>query len=184
MIRAVAPACSIGRRFGAALLLLLALCGMVQAQATRVGFVDMKRLLDAAPQLQESRQKIEREFASRDGALKSEEARLAELERTYANESALAPKAVADAAAREIEALRKSIERTRKRLRDEVRVRSDQEVAKQWPIIEAAVLGHAREQNLDLVVRDVMYASPRIDITDAVLARLRRDAATAAAVPQ
>jgi outer membrane protein len=42
------------------------------------------------------------------------------------------------------------------------------------------VVAHARENQLDLVVQaPVMYASARIDITDAVLARLKRDAAAA-----
>ena len=44
----------------------------------------------------------------------------------------------------------------------------------------AKIFAYARENQLDLVVQaPVMYASAQIDITDAVLARLKRDAATA-----
>ncbi len=90
------------------------------------------------------------------------------------------PKTAADSLKREIEALRKSIERTRKRLAEEFKARGDEEFNRQWPRIEAAVIAYARENQLDLVVQaPVMYASAQIDITDAVLARLKRDAATA-----
>ncbi|MBK7146199.1 MAG: OmpH family outer membrane protein [Xanthomonadales bacterium] len=59
-----------------------------------------------------------------------------------------------------------------------LKARQDEEFNRQWPRLEAAVIEHARESQLDLVVQaPVLYASARIDITDAVLARLKREAA-------
>ena len=65
----------------------LAFAGAASAQApvpTRIGYVDMKRLLDNAPQVVAGRRKLEREFATRDTALKADEQRLAELHRKQA----------------------------------------------------------------------------------------------------
>ena len=45
--------------------------------AARVGYVDMKRLLDNAPQVVAGRSRLQREFAPRDAALKADEERLA-----------------------------------------------------------------------------------------------------------
>lgn len=165
-----------GRILAGALLLVCATA--VAAQATRIGYVDMKRLIDSAPQVIESRRKLEAEFRQRDAALQTEQTRLVELEARERRDSAILPKAAADSLKREIDALRKSIERTRKRLAEELKARQDEEFNRQWPRLEAAVIAHARESQLDLVVQaPVMYASARIDITDAVLARLKREAA-------
>ncbi|MBL0029501.1 MAG: OmpH family outer membrane protein [Rhodanobacteraceae bacterium] len=148
------------------------------AQSARIGYVDMKRLIDNAPQVLDTRRKLESEFSPRNKALESEQTRLVELEARDRRDSAILPKAAADSLKREIDALRKSIERTRKRLAEEFKARGDEEFNRQWPRIEAAVIAHARENQLDLVVQaPVMYASAQIDITDAVLARLKRDAA-------
>jgi outer membrane protein len=164
-----------------ALLLVLAFAGMAGAQApapARIGYVDMKRLLDNAPQVVAGRRTLEREFSARDAALKADEQRLADLRR---KQSTLA-KAEADALQREIDALDRSIKRNRDGMRSELKTRSDQELDRSWREINDAVVEFAREQGYDLIVPSpVVYASPRVDITDKILDRLRR--ATKATAP-
>lgn len=150
------------------------------AQAARIAYVDMKRLLDNAPQLQAGRESLAREFAQRDADLKAQEARLAGLEETQRREAALLPKAEADARQAEIDTLRRSIERMRTRMRDELSTRGQEEVRRRWDEIHDVVVEFAREGGYDLVVESpVIYASATIDITDEVLERLRRKAAPA-----
>ena len=164
-----------GRRWAltAALVLLPILA---PAQGGKLGYVDMKRLLDSAPQVQAGRERLQREFAARDASLKADENRLAELRRAFDRDSALLAKPDADNRKREIDALDRSIRRTRDELRVDLKTRSDQELDKSWQEINNAVVEFAREQGLDLVVPSpVVYADPRIDITDRVLERLRRN---------
>lgn len=157
----------------AAALVLLPLTALAQS---KLGYVDMKRLLDNAPQVQAGRERLQREFAARDTSLKQDEARLAELRRSFDNESAQLDKPTADTRKREIDALERNVKRTRDELRGELKSRSDQELDKSWQEINNTVVDYAREQGLDLVVPSpVVYADPRIDITDRVLERLRRD---------
>ncbi|GMV28733.1 MAG: hypothetical protein AMXMBFR59_08580 [Rhodanobacteraceae bacterium] len=167
-----------GQHASAACRLALALVLLpLAAQAqSKLGYVDMKRLLDNAPQVQAGRERLQREFASRDTALKRDEARLVELRADYERNGALLSKADADAKKREMDALERSVKRTRDELRAELKSRSDQELDKSWQEINNTVVDYAREQGLDLVVPSpVVYADPRIDITDRVLERLRRD---------
>ena len=155
----------------------------VQAQS-KLGYVDMKRLLDNAPQVQAGRERLQREFAARDTALKRDETRLTELKTDFDRNGALLSKTDADAKKREIDALERSVKRTRDELRGELKSRSDQELDKSWQEINNTVVDYAREQGLDLVVPSpVVYADPRIDITDRVLERLRRDFQTKQANP-
>jgi len=158
----------------AAVLLLLA--GTVGAQSPKIGYVDMQRLLDNAPQVLDSRERLAREFAARDERLGADEQHLTDLE---ARQRAGSDPAGSEAALQleaEINALRRSLERTRQRLRDELRARTREEVDLAFPRINEAVAEFAREQGYDLVLASpVVYASGRLDITDAVLDHLRRD---------
>src|SRR5690606_40856575 len=53
---------------------------------------------------------------------------------------------------REVDALRRSIDRTRARLQQQFGERVDQELARAWPEMEAAVAEYAREASYDLVL--------------------------------
>jgi len=151
-----------------------------EATASRIGYVDMKRLLDNAPQVIEGRQRLTEEFAARDDLLEREEARLAELRRRLQRDR---PSLGTDELLRredEIDALQRAIERNRSQLREELRRRSEQETERAWAEINDAVVEHARSAGFDLVVPSpVIYASARIDLTEAVLAKLRASHALA-----
>ena len=143
--------------------------------AARVGYVDMKRLLDNAPQVVAGRQKLEREFAPRDTALKNDEKQLEELRARQQREGATTSADGGDALRREIDALDRSIKRNRDSMRNDLKTRSDQELDRSWREINDAVVEFAREQGFDLIVPSpVVFASPRVDVTDQVLERLKR----------
>ncbi len=169
---------SAGGRYsiGALLLALALLPALACAQAvnSKIGYVDLKRLIDNAPQMIASRALLEREFASRDSALKADENRLAGLKQRYDRDNAIMAKADADALKREIDTLDRSVKRTRDELRGELNTRAASERDRIWQQINDNVIEYARAQGYDLIVPSpVVYASPRIDITDAVLERLR-----------
>ena len=156
--------------------MLVGICSaFAQAPATtKIGYVDMKRLLDNAPQIVAGRSKLETEFAGRDASLKADEKHLAELR----GKVALAPD---ETRQREIDALERSIKRQRESLRNELKTRSDQELDNSWREINDAVVAFAREQGYDLIVASpVVYASERVDVTEKILDRLRRQAAKGA----
>lgn len=168
------------RRRGIGLMLLALLLPVVAyAQTTqKIGYVDMRRLLDNAPQVTAARQQIEADFRGRDQQLKAEQTRLTELQARERRDSVVLPKAAAQALQREIETLKLNIERTRKKLNEDLKSRSDEELNRRWPEINDAVVEYARANGYDLVVpAPMLFASARIDITDAILAQLRSQAA-------
>jgi outer membrane protein len=170
----------------AGLLLLLALAGSASAQqgSSKVGYVDMQRLIDNAPQVLAARARLEAEFGARDRQFKAEQAKLAGLDARVRDEAATLPAPELDALRRQADALRRSIDRTRARLREELAQRREQELERAWPLVTHAVSDLAREEGYDLIVPSpVIFASGRIDITDRVLDRLKRDYAAAGAKP-
>jgi len=144
--------------------------------STRIAYVDMKRLLDNAPQVAAGRDRLAREFRERDAQLKAQEAKLAELKQRQ-SAAALAPVSDAGAAtqlAREIATLERGIERLRGQLRSELGSRGAEELGRRWPEIQAVIVAYAREHDYELVVQGpVLFAASSIDITDRVLERLR-----------
>lgn len=161
----------------ALLLSALMLASFAAAQApspARIGYVDMKRLLDNAPQVVAGRQKLEREFSTRDAALKADEKRAGDLRQRLAGNGAASAKVEATDLQREIDALDRSIKRNRDALRTDLKTRSDQELDRSWREINDAVVEFAREQGFDLIVPSpVVYASPKVDVTEQILDRLR-----------
>jgi outer membrane protein len=156
-------------------------CVFAQAPGGKIGYVDYKRLLDNAPQMIESRARLEREFAPRDALVKTDESRLATLKQRYDRDNAIMAKADAEALKREIDTLDRSIKRTHDELRNALNTRAASERDRIWQGINDNVIEYARAQGYDLIVPGpVVYASPRIDITDAVLERLRHAAPAAA----
>lgn len=159
-------------------MLLLAVALQVSAQpaqAPRIGYVDMKRLLDRAPQMTDARRMLETEFAARDASLQADEKQLAERRAAFEREAVALPAGQADARKREIDALERSLRRSRDNLRNELKARSDQVLDTRWREINNVVVEFARESGYDLIVQSpVIYASSRVDVTDAVLDRLGR----------
>ena len=172
------------RRAFALLLVLLPASAFAQTGASKIGYVDLKRLLDNAPQMVDSRAKLQQEFAGRDSALKTDEAKLTGLQQKYDRDASIMAKADADALKREIDTLDRANKRMRETLRTELNTRATTERDRVWQQINDSVIEYARAQGFDLIVPSpVVYASTRIDITDAVLDKLRQNKAATSAKP-
>lgn len=143
-----------------------------QTAATRIAYVDMKRLIDDSPQVREARARLQREFDASIALLREDEQRVSSLQARLS--TAEADQATVLRA--ELEPLRRSVERTRERLRGELESRSEQEVQRAWPVLNEAIAQYARANDLDLVVSSgALYVSGRVDITDRVLDLLERE---------
>lgn len=158
------------------LLLALMLAGPALGQAdVRIGYVDMKRLLDNAPQVLAGRAELDVEFRPRNEALLDDEERLVEMEQELADSNGLSTEQ-ALAREREIRNLRRSIDRRREDLADELNFRRNAEIKSLGEEIELAVQTVAQREGYDLVLSSpVAFASDRIDITGQVLEFLEVD---------
>ena len=151
------------------------LAGAAMAQDIRIGYVDMKRLLDNAPQVIAGRAELDIEFRPINDDLLADEARLVGMEQELANASGLTAEQVA-ARQREIRNLDRSIERRREDLAEELNFRRNQQIKELGEEIEIAVQTVARREGYDLVLSSpVAYASEAIDISAKVLSFLEMD---------
>jgi outer membrane protein len=165
----------VGGILGALLLAAAALPTPASAQAIKIGYIDLKRVLDEAPQMVESRAKLEREFSSRDGAIKAADAKLTALKQRYDRDSAIMSKDDAEALKREIDATERANRRMVEEARTDLATRQAAERDKNWQKMQDVIIEFARAQGYDLIVPGpVVFSNSRVDITDAVLDHLKR----------
>jgi outer membrane protein len=153
------------------ILLGLAFFASAEAQQLRIGYVDMKQVLDSAPQVLAGRARLDQEFRARNDAIEMDEMRAAALEARIqqgdlSSDSRLQTE-------RELRDLRRNITRRKEDLRDELSFRRTEEVQSLEEQINVAVQEIAERNGYDLIISSpVVYASPALDITDLILEQL------------
>lgn len=152
----------------------LLLSAPAPAQDLRIGYVNMKEVLDNAPQVVRGREKLDLEFRPRNQLIEAEESRAEVLEqRLQQGDLGVDDRAQLE---RDIRELRRSIERQREDLRDELSFRRTEEVQRLEDQINLAVQEIAEGFGYDLVLSSpVVYASPALDITGLILQRLQEE---------
>ncbi len=154
-----------------AILLGCGLSAVAEAQNLRIGYVDMKQVLDNAPQVIAGRERLDQEFRARNDAIEMDEVRANALEARI-QQGDMSPENRAQAE-RDLRDLRRSITRRREDLRDELSFRRTEEVQSLEDQINVAVQEIAERNGFDLILASpVVYASPDLDITDLILEQL------------
>jgi len=154
-----------------ALLLGLVFCTVAEAQQLRIGYVDMKQVLDNAPQVIAGRTRLDQEFRARNDAIEMDEMRATALEARIQQGDMSAESRLQSE--RELRDLRRNITRRKEDLRDELSFRRTEEVQSLEEQINVAVQEIAERNGFDLIISSpVIYASPALDITDLILEQL------------
>ena len=157
----------------AVLLFLFTWTSVALAQAPTVAYVDLNRVLDQAPQVAAAKAAMEVEFRDRNRQFEEDQLSLDALKQEMSDEAIISTAPNPDLE-RRIASMERAIKRKRDALSRELDARRQSELARIDAMIGEAIGELARERKLDLVLTDqVVYYSPRIDLTDAVISRLR-----------
>jgi outer membrane protein len=142
------------------------------AQQLRVGYVDMKRVLDSAPQVMAGREQLDLEFRPRNEAIEFQERQVQSMEeRLQMGDIAEDARTRLE---RDLREMRRNVNRQKEDLRDELSFRRTEEVQKLEGQISQAVQEIARDNGYDLILSSpVVYADPSLDITELILEQLR-----------
>jgi outer membrane protein len=153
------------------LLLGLALSASVHAQELRIGYVDMKEVLDNAPQVLAGRAKLDLEFRARNDSIEMDEMRADALE-IRLQQADMTPENRLQVE-RDLRELRRNVIRRKEDLRDELSFRRTEEVQQLEDQINIAVQEIAQRNGFDLIISSpVIYANPDLDITNLILEQL------------
>ena len=145
------------------------------AQNLKIGFVNAAKILDEAPQAENARNRLEKEFAPRDKGLVDAQRALRKLEEQLARDGAVMGETERRTLERDIIAQKRELNRSQTEFREDFNIRRNEELGKLQRLVYDAIVQLAKEQRFDLIVNDgaVIYASDQVDITDEVLRRLK-----------
>ena len=153
-------------------MLLMVVAGPATAQQLRVGYVDMKQVLDNAPQVVAGREQLDLEFRPRNETIEFQERQVQEMDdRLQMGDLSEDSRIRLD---RDLRELRRNVNRQKEDLRDELSFRRTEEIQKLEGQIDLAVQEIARDNGYDLILSSpVIYADPSLDITHLILDQLK-----------
>lgn len=142
----------------------------VQAAELKVGYVQVDKILQEAPQTVESGKKLEREFSPRSQELDRMSRQIKDLEAALDKEGLTISETERRNKERDVQNIKIEFQRKQRELREDINLRKNEELGSLQDRINKAVQSVAEADGYDLVVYSgVAYASKKIDITDKVL---------------
>lgn len=157
---------------------LLALALLTSAVAVngaelKVGYVQVDKILQEAPQTAESGKKLEKEFSPRTQELDRMQKQIKDLQTALDKDSLTISETDRRNKERDISNLKIEFQRKQRELREDVNLRKNEELGVLQDRINKAVTTVSEAEGYDLVIYGgVAYASKKIDITDKVLKSL------------
>ncbi|MDP2901777.1 MAG: OmpH family outer membrane protein [Methylovulum sp.] len=156
-----------------ALFLGLLLTANVSFAELKIGFVDMRAVLEKAPQAEKATKRMEQEFSPRQRQLVAQEKEIQGKEERMARDGAVMGDAERSTMEKDILNKKREFKRSQQELGEDVNARRNEEFGKlQRRIIEAAS-AVGKEQHFDLLLYDaVIYSSEQVNVTAQVQQKL------------
>ena len=150
--------------------LVTSLSSPVAAAELKVGYVQVDKILQEAPQTAESGKKLEREFSPRSQELDRTQKQIRDIEASLDKEGVTLSESERRNKERDVSNLKIEFQRKQRELREDINLRKNEELSVLQDRINKAVQKVSETDGYDLVVYGgVAYASKKIDITDKVL---------------
>ncbi len=160
------------KQFYINLVILLSLFFSLSTSAAdlKIGYVQVDKLLQEAPQTAETGKKLEKEFSPRSLDLDKLNKQIKAIESSLDSDGASMSEVDRRNKERDVTNRKLEFQRKQRELREDINLRKNEELAILQDRINKAVSTVAESERYDLVVYGgVAYASKKIDITDKVL---------------
>lgn len=145
----------------------------VQSAELKVGYVQVDKILQEAPQTAESGKKLEREFSPRSQELDRMAKQIKDLESALDKDGLTISESERRNKERDVHNIKIEFQRKQRELREDINLRKNEELGALQDRVNKAVQSVSEAEGYDLVVYSgVAYASKKIDITDKVLKSL------------
>ena len=152
---------------------LVAWAGMAAAVEYKIGFVNTERLFREATPAKRAQQKIEKEFATRDGEIQKLAKQVRDLQASLDKDGATMAEGERRNKERDLANQSRDLQRMQREFREDLNLRRNEELAGIQERANKVIQQIAESEKFDLILQDpVVYASQRIDITDKVIKAL------------
>jgi len=139
----------------------------------KIGFVDVVKLSESAPQIRSAQMKMDAEFGSREKEIIALQREIETMEEALARDGAVMSDTERSKKERAILSKRREGKRAQDEFRDDINIRRNEILRKVNTEIGKAIEAYAKKNNFDLILaQGVMYNSDKVDITENVLKEL------------
>ncbi|MDH3637114.1 MAG: OmpH family outer membrane protein [Gammaproteobacteria bacterium] len=147
--------------------------GAAHAQQLKIGYVDVVKVIEQAPQGDAALKILEAEFGPRDRELRDDRDKLKSLEEDLERNALVWKESERRDKERDIRDLRRELKRETQEFREDYNLRRNEELGSLQKIVYKAIVDIAKREEFDLVLHQgAVFASDRIDITQEVLGQL------------
>jgi outer membrane protein len=157
-----------------ALVLPTASANQAIAAEFKIGFVNTERIFRDSQQALKAQKKLEKEFQSRDQEIQKMIKQARDLQAYLEKEGLTLSEADRAKKQRDLANLSRDLQNNQRAFREDLNQRRNEEFATVQERARKAIIDIAEKERFDLIVENVVYASPRVDMTDRVLKALDR----------
>ena len=138
----------------------------------KVGWINIERIFREAGPAQKATKKLEKEFDKRQAEIQKIGKQMSDLQTQLDKEGMTMSEADRSQKERELANLNRDFQRMQREFREDLNMRRNEEFASIQERANKVIREIAESEKYDLILTDVIYASPKIDITDKVLKAL------------
>ncbi len=139
----------------------------------KVGFVNLGKVIEKAPQGEAAAKKIEAEFSPRSNALRKKQKKIQGLENDLEKNALVMKASERSKKEAEITKLQRSLKREADEFNEDINLRRNEKLKILQKVVREAVNEVGKENNFDIILAEgVLHVSDKADITDLVLKKL------------
>ncbi len=146
--------------------------GSAVATELKIGYVNTQRIFRDAPAAVKAAKKLEGEFSKRDQDLQRMAKQLQGLQENLEKNSVTLSESDRRSKEKEFAELSREFQRKQREFREDLNLRQNEENAAVIEKANKAIKQIAETEKYDLILQDVVWVSPRLDITDKVIKAL------------
>lgn len=144
----------------------------VGAAELKVGYVNTQRIFRDAPAAVKAAKKLESEFSKRDADLQKIAKQLQGMQENLEKNSVTMSESERRTKEREFADLSRDFQRKQREFREDLNLRQNEENAAVIEKANKAIKQIAEAEKFDLILQDVVWVSPRLDITEKIIKAL------------
>ncbi|MDP2787511.1 MAG: OmpH family outer membrane protein [Pseudomonadota bacterium] len=145
-----------------------------QAAELKIGFVNTEKVFRDSPLAIKAQKKLEKEFQTREQDIQKLVKQARDLQAFLEKEGLTLSEAERSKKQKDLANLSRDLQHDQRAFREDLNQRKNEEFAQVQERARKAIVEIAEKEKFDLILESVVYASPKVDVTDRVLKSLER----------
>jgi outer membrane protein len=156
------------------LLFCFSLPAIAQTADLKIGFVNTEKVFRDSQLAIKAQKKLEKEFQAREQDIQKQVKQARDLQSHLEKEGLTLSEADKGQKQKDLANLTRDIQHAQREFREDLNSRKNEEFAGVQERARKAIMEIAEKEKYDLILENVVYASPKVDITERVLKSLDR----------